>query len=132
MKRATSLSPLKPLDIPHNVNVYEAAKLALADDFKGEKEDSVAAGSLITAVNRTLDHFEIPPEKRSETADVIMRFGMMIAVQDDSVSITSDDVTIHRIADMYEYMNSIVDEMGEQDYANAHDTTPGELDAHLN
>jgi hypothetical protein len=89
---------LKPIAIPSSVNTYD--ELIHAAN-QGMEEARV----VVKALDETMVHFNIPLEQRRKIGDVLQRFSMMLALQDERVQVTlKDDDPMHHLIDMVEYL----------------------------
>ena len=90
---------LTPLEIPGDINLYDEL-VAMAG-----KNPDVAA--LVDCLHRTMQHFEIPRERWREVGNVVQRFSMLLCLQDEQVSVDTDDPGVHALIDLTEHYNKL-------------------------
>jgi hypothetical protein len=113
VKRASYLhaGSLKPIDLPEGVNLYDYMKDAIRTGKTTDimLRDGIDLGQYIEITDKTLEHFRVSLENRSNTADILLRFAMMYAAQDDGqvIRFPADDPALNYIADLWEYFNKL-------------------------
>lgn len=104
---------MKPLDIPEHVNLYEELK----HDTKstGDPYLDKHITLVIKAAEITMDKLKVKHEERSKTGNFLIRMGLLIAAQDEPVTIPSDHKEMNIIVDIYEEYQRILEKLIEDD-----------------
>ncbi len=97
---------VKPLGIPSFVNVY--------DECIEKAQQDPECAILVRCLQQTMLDFQILREKWPVVGNIILRYAMVIAIQDKPISIKGEDKRIHFITDMVEHYNRLAGEALEK------------------
>lgn len=101
------------LNVDSNVNIYDFLKKEVS---QGRNEILLSGQpfnlkEFTDKADKTLDHFKIPANLRSQTGNILLRFSIMYSLQLEGtqLQIDSDDKVLNHIADLYEYFMKLWD-----------------------
>jgi hypothetical protein len=107
-KKRSGPRPLRDPGLPEGVNLYDHLKQKLREGETGSFQGTDIE-DLMEKVDRTLDHFQVGNEGRSNAGNLLIRFAIMMSAQEEGRRFTSDDPILTPLLDMYEYLNNLGD-----------------------
>ena len=106
-RKQTQATTLRPVDLPEGVNIYDQCERLLRAGETGSLQ-WVDIEDMVEKVDQTLDHFRVTDEGRSNAGNVLIRFAVLMSVQDKGRRFTvGDDPALQALADMWEYFNRL-------------------------
>lgn len=95
------------LQISTGVNLFDELSCGSKPKWFGKWDKDINLKRYLKNLNRTLDHFKVDALSRSDTGDLLIRFGLWYAEQNGVVAIPDDSEELNRIADLWEYFNKL-------------------------